>query len=193
MRFLICTDVAARGLDIRELPYVINMTLPDRSEDYIHRVGRVGRADTMGLAISLASKVRCRAGRPIVLLTYCCKKASNVGCRVGFSIVLLMYCYTTLMSSQMRFQHRRNVLICTTYCGTLYCRGGELDRHLFRAPSYVLLAVFSRTHACCAACHRQLPPSLVAEPPACDPGCCHFFYLSFNCTCRCLRRCGTAA
>ncbi|GFR40732.1 hypothetical protein Agub_g1342 [Astrephomene gubernaculifera] len=57
VRFLICTDVAARGLDIRELPYVINMTLPDRSEDYIHRIGRVGRADTLGLAISLVSQV----------------------------------------------------------------------------------------------------------------------------------------
>ena len=42
MRFLIATDVAARGLDVAGLPCVINMTLPDRSEDYIHRVGRVG-------------------------------------------------------------------------------------------------------------------------------------------------------
>ena len=91
VRFLICTDVAARGLDIKvsacvrsawrlaypplarvcnptrastrpptplltpaqELPYVINMTLPDEPENYIHRIGRVGRADRMGLAISL--------------------------------------------------------------------------------------------------------------------------------------------
>lgn len=44
IRFLICTDVAARGIDIAGLPYVVNMTLPDRSEDYIHRVGRVGVA-----------------------------------------------------------------------------------------------------------------------------------------------------
>ncbi|KAG2489591.1 hypothetical protein HYH03_011872 [Edaphochlamys debaryana] len=57
VRFLICTDVAARGIDIKELPYVINMTLPDKSEDYIHRIGRVGRADTMGLAISFVSQV----------------------------------------------------------------------------------------------------------------------------------------
>ena len=42
MRFLICTDVAARGLDISGLPYVVNVTLPVRAEDYIHRVGRVG-------------------------------------------------------------------------------------------------------------------------------------------------------
>jgi len=42
VRLLIATDVAARGLDISGLPCVVNMTLPDRSEDYIHRVGRVG-------------------------------------------------------------------------------------------------------------------------------------------------------
>lgn len=57
VRFLICTDVAARGIDIQGLPYVVNMTLPDRDEDYVHRVGRVGRADCMGLAISLVSPV----------------------------------------------------------------------------------------------------------------------------------------
>ncbi len=52
------TDVAARGLDIKGLPYVINATLPDRPEDYIHRIGRVGRADCLGLAISIVSTVR---------------------------------------------------------------------------------------------------------------------------------------
>jgi ATP-dependent RNA helicase DDX1 len=57
VRFLICTDVAARGLDIKELPYVVNMTLPDDIENYIHRIGRVGRAERMGLAISLVSSV----------------------------------------------------------------------------------------------------------------------------------------
>jgi ATP-dependent RNA helicase DDX1 len=55
VRFLICTDVAARGLDIKELPYVINMTLPDEPENYLHRIGRVGRADRMGLAISFVA------------------------------------------------------------------------------------------------------------------------------------------
>jgi ATP-dependent RNA helicase DDX1 len=55
VRFLICTDVAARGIDIKNLPYVINMTLPDKSEDYIHRIGRVGRAECMGLAISIVA------------------------------------------------------------------------------------------------------------------------------------------
>ncbi|BHF69464.1 ATP-dependent RNA helicase ddx1 [Sparganum proliferum] len=55
VNFLICTDVAARGLDITGLPYVINVTLPDEKENYVHRIGRVGRAERMGLAISLVA------------------------------------------------------------------------------------------------------------------------------------------
>ena len=57
VRVLICTDVAARGIDVAGLPCVVNMTLPDNAEDYIHRVGRVGRADALGLAVSLVSSV----------------------------------------------------------------------------------------------------------------------------------------
>jgi ATP-dependent RNA helicase DDX1 len=53
VRILICTDVAARGIDIRELPFVVNMTLPDQPGTYVHRIGRVGRAERMGMAISL--------------------------------------------------------------------------------------------------------------------------------------------
>ncbi|KAJ8870560.1 hypothetical protein PR048_029583 [Dryococelus australis] len=56
-KFLICTDVAARGLDITGLPFMINMTLPDEKSNYVHRIGRVGRAERMGLAISLVSTV----------------------------------------------------------------------------------------------------------------------------------------
>jgi len=55
VRVLICTDAAARGIDVKELPFMVNMTLPDEPENYIHRIGRVGRADKMGLAISLVS------------------------------------------------------------------------------------------------------------------------------------------
>jgi ATP-dependent RNA helicase DDX1 len=56
VRFLICTDVAARGIDIQNLPYVINMTLPDEPENYIHRIGRVGRAGKMGTENKLTKK-----------------------------------------------------------------------------------------------------------------------------------------
>ncbi|XP_065344999.1 ATP-dependent RNA helicase Ddx1 [Cloeon dipterum] len=55
VRFLICTDVACRGIDIKGLPFIINMTLPDDKTNYVHRIGRVGRAERMGLAISLVS------------------------------------------------------------------------------------------------------------------------------------------
>ncbi|XP_051501529.1 ATP-dependent RNA helicase DDX1 [Myxocyprinus asiaticus] len=55
VNFLICTDVAARGIDIHGVPYVINVTLPDEKQNYVHRIGRVGRADRMGLAISLVA------------------------------------------------------------------------------------------------------------------------------------------
>ena len=55
VRALVATDVAARGLDIRQLQYVINYELPYIAEDYIHRIGRTGRAGSDGLAISLLS------------------------------------------------------------------------------------------------------------------------------------------
>jgi ATP-dependent RNA helicase RhlE len=50
---LVATDIAARGLDIELLPYVINYELPHVAEDYIHRIGRTGRAGSTGEAISL--------------------------------------------------------------------------------------------------------------------------------------------
>ncbi len=55
VQMLVCTDVAARGLDIDELPHVINYELPRTPEDYIHRIGRTGRAGKPGTAISLVS------------------------------------------------------------------------------------------------------------------------------------------
>eukprot|EP00753_Platysulcus_tardus_P003106 PLAT12262.2.p1 GENE.PLAT12262.2~~PLAT12262.2.p1 ORF type:complete len:1365 (+),score=723.24 PLAT12262.2:227-4096(+) len=55
VRFLISTDVGARGLDIDGLPFVVNMTLPAEESDYLHRIGRVGRAGRLGLAISLVA------------------------------------------------------------------------------------------------------------------------------------------
>ncbi|CAD6194723.1 unnamed protein product [Caenorhabditis auriculariae] len=55
VRFLICTDVAARGIDVHGVPFVINVTLPDEKSMYVHRIGRVGRAERMGLSISLVS------------------------------------------------------------------------------------------------------------------------------------------
>ena len=55
VRVLVATDVAARGLDIEALPVVVNFEIPYDPEDYVHRIGRTGRAGMEGLAISLVS------------------------------------------------------------------------------------------------------------------------------------------
>ncbi len=55
VRVLVATDVASRGLDIDQLPHVINFELPNVPEDYVHRIGRTGRAGNEGQAISLVS------------------------------------------------------------------------------------------------------------------------------------------
>ena len=54
VRFLVATDVAARGIDVRSISHIINFDLPRASEDYVHRIGRTGRAGVKGTAISLA-------------------------------------------------------------------------------------------------------------------------------------------
>ena len=53
LRVLVATDVAARGLDIAELPFVVNYEMPVQAEDYVHRIGRTGRAGADGVAISM--------------------------------------------------------------------------------------------------------------------------------------------
>ncbi|MCK5189114.1 MAG: ATP-dependent RNA helicase RhlE, partial [Methylococcales bacterium] len=53
---LIATDIAARGLDIDQLPHVVNFDLPAVAEDYVHRIGRTGRAGAEGEAISLVTQ-----------------------------------------------------------------------------------------------------------------------------------------
>lgn len=75
VRFLVCTDVAARGIDITGLPYLVNVTLPDKSENYIHRVGRVGRSEMFGLAISLV------ASQKEAVWYHTCNRAKDGRCK----------------------------------------------------------------------------------------------------------------
>lgn len=54
-RIMVATDIAARGIDVRDIEVVINFDLPDNSEDYVHRIGRTGRAGKKGRAVSFAT------------------------------------------------------------------------------------------------------------------------------------------
>jgi ATP-dependent RNA helicase DeaD len=60
VRWVVATDIAARGLDVDHLTHVINYDLPDQVESYIHRIGRTGRAGKTGIAISLISSFERR-------------------------------------------------------------------------------------------------------------------------------------
>ena len=62
VKVLVATDIAARGLDIEELPHVVNFDLPHVPEDYVHRIGRTGRAGATGEALSLV----CNEDRPLL-------------------------------------------------------------------------------------------------------------------------------
>jgi ATP-dependent RNA helicase RhlE len=57
---LVCTDVAARGLDIKDVPAVFNFDIPFNAEDYVHRIGRTGRAGASGLAITFVTRSDAR-------------------------------------------------------------------------------------------------------------------------------------
>ncbi|MGL6180325.1 MAG: DEAD/DEAH box helicase [Tannerellaceae bacterium] len=69
IRFLVATDLAARGLDIEELSHVINYEMPQKPENYVHRIGRTGRAGNHGTAISLCDKAERKILAQIERLT----------------------------------------------------------------------------------------------------------------------------
>jgi ATP-dependent RNA helicase RhlE len=65
IQVLVATDIAARGIDIDQLPHVVNFDLPHVSEDYVHRIGRTGRAGASGTAVSLVSEDEVKLLFPI--------------------------------------------------------------------------------------------------------------------------------
>ena len=71
IRVLVATDIAARGLDIDQLPHVVNYELPNIPEDYVHRIGRTGRAGNEGEAMSLVCVDELKLLRDIERLIKC--------------------------------------------------------------------------------------------------------------------------
>jgi superfamily II DNA/RNA helicase len=61
VQLLVCSDVAARGLDIPDVSHVINYDAPHHAEDYVHRIGRTGRAGKLGVALTIVSRADTRA------------------------------------------------------------------------------------------------------------------------------------
>ena len=81
VRILVATDIAARGLDIDQLPHVVNFELPNIEEDYVHRIGRTGRAGRSGEAISLVAPDEEKLLRGIERMT---KQKISDGDLLGF-------------------------------------------------------------------------------------------------------------
>lgn len=84
---LVATDVAARGLDVDDVKFVINYDYPNNSEDYIHRIGRTGRRNRTGTAYTLFTKKNSPKAKDLVsnLLT-----AFNLSIIFTFFVTLLM-------------------------------------------------------------------------------------------------------
>jgi len=70
IRILVATDVAARGIDIPAISHVINFDLPENEEDYVHRIGRTGRAGATGVALSFATSKEMGFVRQIEKFTH---------------------------------------------------------------------------------------------------------------------------
>ncbi|UDG82408.1 DEAD/DEAH box helicase [Candidatus Vallotia cooleyia] len=105
IKALVATDVAARGLDIAELPAVINFDLPFNAEDYIHRIGRTGRAGASGKALSLCSG---NAGKQLADIEKLIKQVLTIEpleldrlARPGFS----RYCIDRETKSRAQYTH----------------------------------------------------------------------------------------
>jgi len=99
VRLLVATDVAARGLDVQGISHVINFDLPQSAEDYVHRIGRTGRAGATGIAISFAS-------RADVLKLQRIEK--YIGNKVPLQVISGLEPLTTLAAPPRKKSHRRS-------------------------------------------------------------------------------------
>ena len=104
-RVMVATDVAARGLDIEALPAVINFELPFDPEDYVHRIGRTGRAGALGEAISFVAPDEMEK---LTLVRKLTKAALSIEIPVGYEPILLDFPRDLIAKAQMvRLQRGR--------------------------------------------------------------------------------------
>jgi superfamily II DNA/RNA helicase len=104
-RVMVATDVAARGLDIEALPAVINYELPFDPEDYVHRIGRTGRAGALGEAISFVAPDEMEK---LTLVRKLTKAALAIEIPVGYEPILLDFPRDLIAKAQMvRLQRGR--------------------------------------------------------------------------------------
>jgi len=104
---LVATDIASRGLDISQLPNVVNFDLPDIREDYVHRIGRTGRAGATGTAVSLVSNDEKDLLLQIeVLLKYKIKKEIVEGFEPYNSLIVGVVSSKKLSASRRNYSPR---------------------------------------------------------------------------------------
>lgn len=99
VRLLVATDVAARGLDIQGISHVVNFDLPQAAEDYVHRIGRTGRAGATGIAISFASRSDVPKLQRI---------EKYIGSKVPLHVIPGLEPMTTLAAAPRKKSHRRS-------------------------------------------------------------------------------------
>ena len=102
LEILVCTDVAARGIDVKGLEAIINFDLPQEDELYVHRIGRTGRAGENGLSLSLATKSERRKVHQIELYTRSKMTVSEAPSREQIENKLLDNLYDEIMANMDR-------------------------------------------------------------------------------------------
>lgn len=118
---LVATDIAARGLDIDQLPHVVNFELPNIPEDYVHRIGRTGRAGREGEALSLVGQDELKLLRDIERLL-----KSNIEQRVtaGFEVDTALMTMAQNNSKQSQSARQKERKVYSTSPGGRSYRGG---------------------------------------------------------------------
>ena len=108
IRILVATDVAARGLDIKGIELVVNYNLPDQKEDYVHRIGRTGRANNFGKAITFVTPDQGREVANIErLINRSIKKTDYSKNHKGEEVKKIEYRTKKVFSSKRRFGNSR--------------------------------------------------------------------------------------